>query len=628
MKKIIAHTPFSEYREEQSSVNIFDYFVTPNFFELFTDKKPILIYGARGSGKTTILKALSLSQAPDKNEYIKTKDYIGIYYRVDLNVITPFNASFLTEDQKKGLFSHYLVSSLCYNLIQQVIDLKEYLEYESDIVDQFSYLFTGQDQKNSSLSQLKNLIYKELFAVRDYLNNFATKSFPHICDYSEIINALPRELLKNEMFKDKTIFYLIDEFEGLSDWQQQLVLSFVKYSNSDYTFKICMRPDGLKTSTTIGNEYISETDDIRSIDITKKITEKRADFNKYALDVCHKRYLLFCSKNNINIDNSFAFENLFQTITIDQEIEDIINKSEHEIVNDVKNFFAKNKIDSSYTNYFMNNSFDFYIFKLLVIKRRNETQDEIFRHIKERDKIYQNSVENYKQAILHYLCLTNSIDKNYSGFNSFINVSGGTIRYLLEICNEVFEMAIANGFTYENPQTISIDIQRKAVMSVSSKRVRQISAIPELGLNIRTFIIALGKIFQFIHKDEGISIIEGNHFSIKSDSEFTNSDLLLFLKICVMRGVLIKEENNKAKNKDYIGKDEYLYILHPIYTPSFQISWRRKQKLEINPNDLSILISNNTDKITDLLRKYAKKYNKNNTNLLDAEQLSLPYCEV
>lgn len=57
------NTPFAEYREEQVKVNFFDYFVEPSFFEKFCDTKPIIISGARGTGKTTILKALTLSEA-------------------------------------------------------------------------------------------------------------------------------------------------------------------------------------------------------------------------------------------------------------------------------------------------------------------------------------------------------------------------------------------------------------------------------------------------------------------------------------------------------------------------------------------------------------------------------------
>ena len=72
MKKNLSNTPFSEYREEQVKVNVFDYFVTPSFFDQFYDTKPLLIYGSRGSGKTTLFKALALSETKDVEEYLLT----------------------------------------------------------------------------------------------------------------------------------------------------------------------------------------------------------------------------------------------------------------------------------------------------------------------------------------------------------------------------------------------------------------------------------------------------------------------------------------------------------------------------------------------------------------------------
>ena len=100
------------------------------------------------------------------------------------------------------------------------------------------------------------------------------------------------------------------------------------------------------------------------------------------------------------------------------------------------------------------------------------------------------------------------------------------------------------------------------------------------------------------------------------------------MKECVTRGVLIKCKNNKAKNADYIGADEYLYVLHPIYTPSFQISWRRKQKLEFGIEEINILISDNTLEITKLIKKYMRKTKLLNENVnLDYIQLNFLFTE-
>lgn len=95
-------------------------------------------------------------------------------------------------------------------------------------------------------------------------------------------------------------------------------------------------------------------------------------------------------------------------------------------------------------------------------------------------------LHNYKEALLYYLYLVSSKNKVYSGFRALVNISGRTLRYLLEICNEIFEIAIANEkFLYVEPKAISYKTQTDAIYEISNKRVRQISAIPEIEINIR-----------------------------------------------------------------------------------------------------------------------------------------------
>ena len=304
-----------------------------------------------------------------------------------------------------------------------------------------------------------------------------------------------------------------------------------------------------------------------------------------------------------------------------------MNKKEDKVKSEVYGFLNSiNYEKQNVKEYFIQNYFDFLLFKIMYLKKdRNTSVEEIWAHIETKDKKYNTDLHNYKEALLYYLYLTFSTPRIYSGFKTLVDISGGTMRYLLEICNEIFEMAIANEkFSYSEPKKISYKVQTDAINTISNKRVRQISAIPEIGLNIRTFIIALGKICQAYHKEERISKIEPNHFSIKSNQGKMEENVNIFFKECVMRGVLIKYKNNKVKNDGYIGADEYLYVLHPIYTPSFQISWRRKQKIEFDISDINILISNNTEEITKLIKKIMKKTKLTSPNVdFDYTQLKL-----
>ena len=310
---------------------------------------------------------------------------------------------------------------------------------------------------------------------------------------------------------------------------------------------------GLKTSETVGEEYISETDDFLSVDLSELIS--KSNYYEYARDVCQKRMELYyrCYYEHVNVPD---IEKILEKESFNEEIGQLLIKKQVDINKDIDKFFENNDEYNSYKKYFKNNILDFYLLKLLFAKKiKTKTKDGIIKNITERNKSYDTDLGNYKYAILYYLCLTKSVQKKYAGFDSIVNISGFTIRYLLEMCNEIFESA---GFDYNKSESINSVTQTEAIISVASKRIRQISAIPEIGLNIRTFIISLGIIFEMIHKCESIPVIEVNHFSINDTNDKCDCNTQEFLKQCVMRGILIKAPNNKKKEMEKVGKNEYV----------------------------------------------------------------------
>lgn len=120
--------PFEVYRAEMASEPINDYFVAPEFLPTFeSSKKPMVLIGGRGTGKTTLLKYLSFDS---QSEILKTNfndkcNYIGIYWKVDTNYVTAFEGSQLGAEEWNKIFAHYVNLQLSVKLCEITVKVKQ-----------------------------------------------------------------------------------------------------------------------------------------------------------------------------------------------------------------------------------------------------------------------------------------------------------------------------------------------------------------------------------------------------------------------------------------------------------------------------------------------------------------------
>lgn len=611
----ITSSPFNEYREEQSSVKLKDYFVQPELFNRIIDNKPKLIFGSRGTGKTTILKALTLDQAADKKEYIKQNNYLGIYYRADLNIASAFCDKTVTEDAWFKLFSYYFCCALTLELFRQIDNIKEILKLDEVKISEEASAFYSSEDTYKTFKDLITKIKKEIKKTENFINNLPLAQFPYIGAYESMLREVPRIIFEHgdlELTKNRHVIYLIDEFESLEEYQQKAVFTFLKYANQKHTFVIGLRPLGLKTLSTNGGEYIRETDDY----ITE-VLDDQVDYEKLALEVCNKRLEIFYKKNFSTVSYVPRISDFFETKKKNNEIELIFKDANVRTKHNkrVTIFLESFKIeDDNIHKCLVSKQEIFYFLILKLIKEHNKkqiiTKDFILQELKllqEPDRSHKLFMQNYRVAILYYIVHLYSKQKDYSGFKTLVSLSGHTLRYLLEMCDEIFLKMhnVDEGF-YVSPKQIPPDVQTDEVMRVSRRRLEQIKAVPGIGPTMRRFMNTIGTLATIQTEDTGLAKWEVNHFSIKPDS-VQHQDITIFLNDCVFRGVLLQLDDNKIKDKNTISYDQSIYQMHPIYTPKFRISWRKKQKFDFSITEVSTMIGEDINKINDLTREYESK---------------------
>lgn len=173
----ITSTPFNEYREEQSGIRLVDYFVQPGFFDQLSDNRPKLLFGSRGTGKTTILKAMTLEQADDKGEYLKKGNYIGFYYKADLNIANAFYNTVVPENNWHKLFSYFFACCIAVEVFQQIDTIKDIINIDEEtICREVAVSFELNTVK--TFSELVSEIKRIEKRIEIYINNTPYKEMP------------------------------------------------------------------------------------------------------------------------------------------------------------------------------------------------------------------------------------------------------------------------------------------------------------------------------------------------------------------------------------------------------------------------------------------------------------------
>ena len=97
---------------------------------------------------------------------------------------------------------------------------------------------------------------------------------------------------------------------------------------------------------------------------------------------------------------------------------------------------------------------------------------------------------------------------------------------------------------------------------------------------------------------------ERSHFSITGGATSLSNEERLLLDECEKWGVLTIVTATKTKSR--LSIDDYDWILNPIYAPKFEISYRKKRKLNLNSEDIKALFSDQKYLYDALYEKHKK----------------------
>lgn len=574
------NTPFVDFKAPEISPEKQKcFFVEPRYIKRVISSNASMIIGERGSGKTTLLKHL------EKNfNHSENFEYVGVYYRFETAYVKALNNPEMSVDKNISAFSQSIAAILGKLLCQILDEIKENkdikYQYEEEICKKLTRDIELPNLENvSSYSQMAEVC--ERIRKKIFIN---IQNGKNICyfEYTSFINNFCEELRKESLFSETCFCMLLDEYENLTFSQQRVVNSFIKNSSYYLTYKVCMRPDGFLTKDTVADkEPLMYGHDYEELDYVGDIVGSDKDVKNHLRKICANRLDYFYRQQKIEFEEKdLEIDDYLDIVKEEADIEswERIEEYKEQLKNELKKRYPK-KIE-------ILDAFNAIDLKLIcVLYQKGYSEDDIFDNICSHTKKYINWIHNYKKNLIFQITSECEQSKKYCGFDTIIKLSHCNTRMILEIMHYAFGELSNVEKVYKK---ISVKKQTAAVNRVAESSFEQINYIPFNGYKAKNLANALGNLFAEFLEDSRAKKFEVNSFSIiisKMEKEQTE-ELKTILRDAVIWGVLIPSKANKIKNKGDIVFDGRDYMLHPIFSPYFKISYRKRQKCELKDVDV------------------------------------------
>ncbi|WP_421895137.1 hypothetical protein [Marinoscillum sp.] len=638
--------PLAQNRTEELGYDLWKSFVLPPYFEnldILNSKKPKVIVGGRGCGKTMLLRYLSHStkfsisrKSIDRSEIL----HIGLYWRVDTQFASLMNKRGLDDEVWQNAFEHLACLLISNEILKS---LSSIAKSSFDGVSEISISQLRLDELRpfdhripSNILEFSKHIKKQIRHFQSWLNNIKKTQEPIFYPRS-FIDSLIDEIQSQIPELGSSSFYVyLDEYENLIGYQKRLVNTWVKHSEPPLIFNLAMKKNSFHERRTIGNEQISDIHDFRVYPIEEYLWED--DFEVFAAEILFLRFY-YQGLKDVPIDPDF----LKDVNKIGHRKEDKYKESIRSKANQIFPESTREKlVDEIFSESNLYERFEENLSKALGSKNsKRATEEFIDQDFKEaslintcliyRDKPGVELVlsefqklqagnlnkytgqtgwinNNFYGTYLMFFEPLNRPCKFYSGYSTFCSLSRGNIRYVLELCHKSLIRGEISDSLEEKGDSLKVDLDKQAdaAKQVSKAFLEEVKTYGKLGNNLYMFVLRLGSIFHHAHKRLTQSEPEQNHFSLDNIDLDEGDYLKEFLNEAIKWSVLIEEKSTKEKAEAKTDFNEY--ILNPIYAPYFHISYRKKRKLTFSKNEFEILVTGSADNYDQLLKAYLKKW--------------------
>jgi len=592
---------------------IADHFVDPggNLMAHLEQFMPTVVYGSRGTGKTTLARWFSY----ETQGYLLSKsgrplgpasiERIGLWFRLDIDLLNAFETS---DSEREAVFTRMFGQFWDLLVVRKALAALDELGGIKAWGDEgriFRVLAReiGIQIPDFDYASFTEAIEDRLAEIRRYVNNPMREPEPYVVQNNILMKLLVEELIKGGRLEAGHHFAIfVDEYENFHPHQQRVVNTRVKQvKDSDrVTYKLLARNQQIKDFGTLADvQPIEITNDYRAYNLDEDIS--LGDFKPHVCQVIEK-YLAgtpWFARRGLNEPDA-----LFPGLT---PVEEAQRLAERRGNGPLLGFLEKHhdkQIVERFRPWMTNEPNLLRQAVAAVLLNQGKPPDKILEAMQADSPEAQEWYHNYHVGALFWLgslYRQRRRLKLYTGVSHIVGVAGGNIRVALDLCHAILERWLANAPDHKTP--IDPPLQSDAICDASKVYLRKLRG--QSNTRVVNFVDRLGRLFEVIHKGPRQGEPEINHFVIKDEP---GVELMKLLSQCRAEGILRWLPGNKRKSRHDAHLDAWQ--LHPRYAPAFNISWRRKKRLELVADDLRTLTDGNESDWKALERRIEDRYYK------------------